>query len=62
MERVGPLPLGELLGHGYRSMARGATNVLTVLDAMHMSFTSHDLQERISEEGENMIGMLEGKG
>jgi hypothetical protein len=33
-----------------------------VLGAMLMSFTGHDLQERISKEGENMIGMLDGKG
>jgi hypothetical protein len=29
---------------------------------MLMPFTGHNLQEIISEEGENMIGMLEGKG
>jgi hypothetical protein len=33
-----------------------------VLGATLMPFTSQNLQERISEEGENMIGMLEGKG
>jgi hypothetical protein len=61
-ESAGHPPLGELLWHGCRSSTGGATNILTVLGATLMPFTSQNLQERISEEGENMIGMLEGKG
>jgi hypothetical protein len=47
MKRVGPLPLDKLLVPGGRSMGWGATNILTVLGVTLMSFTSHDLQERI---------------
>jgi hypothetical protein len=46
-ERAGPPPLGKLLVPGSKSMGWGATDILTVLGATLMSFTSHDLQERI---------------
>jgi hypothetical protein len=36
--------------------------LLTVLGAMLMAFTSHDLQKGRSDEGEIMIGMLDSKG
>jgi hypothetical protein len=63
MESAGTPTLGERLGlsGGVPARAR-ASGLLTVLGAPLMPFTSIDLQERISEEGENMIGMLEGKG
>jgi hypothetical protein len=62
-ESVGTPTLGERLGlSGGAPAGARASGLLTVLGASLMLFMSHDLQERISEEGESMIGMLEGKG
>jgi hypothetical protein len=62
-ESAGTLTLGERpgLSDGGPAEAR-ASGLVTVLSVPLMLFISHDLQEGISEEGENMIGMLEGKG